>query len=156
MTVAPEAVAVRCADGGLCPPYSRGRRNCLSADAKCDEVDATAVLTTCESTKTDASAIDNAIVEQAPYSPKKGICSSLIPKDVPMHWLSKSPAIIRSISFGDKSAFAIARETASLCKALSLFSQVGQPSIVSLLYVLSNSFDNGPSLSALPTTEAKP
>ena len=50
--------------GVLCPPYSSGKRNCFSAEQKCDEVDATAVCAAPESTKTDAVArLNQAIAE---------------------------------------------------------------------------------------------
>ncbi len=32
------------------------------------------------------------MVEQAPYSPSKGIWKLRRPKEVPMHWFSRSPA----------------------------------------------------------------
>ena len=66
ITAAPAAVAVHCAAGGRCPPYSSGIRNCFSATQKCDEVDATAVRTAPLSVSTDASASVSAIVEHAP------------------------------------------------------------------------------------------
>ncbi|CUP67541.1 Uncharacterised protein [Flavonifractor plautii] len=36
----------------------------------------------------------SAIVEQAPYSPKKGTSCPRTAKPEPMHWLSRSPARI--------------------------------------------------------------
>ena len=59
--------------GGRCPPYSNGSRNCLSAEQKCDEVTAAAILAAPDSTNKAAMARVCAIVEHAPYCPKKGI-----------------------------------------------------------------------------------
>ena len=133
-TAAPAAVAVHCAEGGRWPPYSNGRRNCFSAEQKCEEVEATASPAVPVSINTDAIKSDSAIVEQAPYSPANGISSSRMPKHVPIHWLKRSPAKITSTSAGLFCALLSARITASRCSLLSAFSQETSPKVVSSKY----------------------
>ena len=84
-TLAPAPVTVRCAVGVRCPPYSSGKRNCLSAEQKCEEVAATASFAASQFTKTLAMPNDRAIVEQAPKSPISGIPSSLNEKVDAVH-----------------------------------------------------------------------
>ena len=82
---APEPVTVHCAVGVRCPPYSIGNLNCLSAEQKCDDVTAIALSAAPLSMNTDADSIVCAIVEHAPYCPKKGIFNSLNPNVEEIH-----------------------------------------------------------------------
>ena len=79
MTAAPLPVTVHCALGVRCPPYSKGNLNCRSAEQKCEDVTAIHL-----SAKLPARAMLemnrlSAIVDHAPYNPKKGIAISLKP-----------------------------------------------------------------------------
>ena len=65
-TAAPAAVAVHCAVGGRCPPYSSGKRNWRSAVQKWDEVTAQQMSAAPLSTKIAAMDSVCAMVEQAP------------------------------------------------------------------------------------------
>ena len=74
------------------PPYSRGKRNCRSAEQKWEDVTATARRAIPVSTNSDASPSVWAIVEHAPYCPKKGIPRLRRPKVEEIHWFNRSPA----------------------------------------------------------------
>ena len=83
---APAAVDVHCAVGDLCPPYSIGVRNCLSAAALWDVVSAAPIcISSDESMKDDNVIIDSVQVEQAPYTPQKGIPKLDRPVDEATH-----------------------------------------------------------------------
>ena len=66
-------VTVHCAVGVRCPPYSSGYLNCFSAEQKCDEVEDTAFLKIPQLTPIAALIIASTDVEQAPYTPLKGM-----------------------------------------------------------------------------------
>ena len=154
-TAQPAAVAVHWAVGERCPPYSRGRRNCRSAEQKWELVTAAACRAAPLSTARAASSRAWAMVEHAPYCPKKGTWYPITPKVEEMHWFSKSPAKIRSRSSGPSPARASARATASFCSWASACSQVSMPRLVSPK-VLSKSAPRGPWASRLPPTAARP
>ena len=63
---APAAVAVHCAVGGLCAPYSVGARNCLSAARLCDVVSVATLLYDPRFNMAEAKRSDSVQVEQAP------------------------------------------------------------------------------------------
>ena len=67
---APAPVTVHCAVGVRCPPYSSGKRNCRSAEQKCEQVMAHTVSAYPPSIVIAASDRLSAIVEHAPYTPK--------------------------------------------------------------------------------------
>ena len=73
-TTAPAAVAVHCADGGRWLPCSTGIRNCRSAVQKWLDAPASIVPANPPSISIDPTSMDSVIVEQAPYSPKNGMC----------------------------------------------------------------------------------
>ena len=125
---APAAVAVHCAVGVRWPPYSSGRRNWRSAEQKWEDVTASARRAAPASTNTAAMASVCAMVEHAPYCPRKGISSPRRPNTEAAHWLSRSPANTQSISSGCSFALRSARCAASFRRRLSAFSQLCWPS----------------------------
>ena len=120
----PAAVAVHWAVGARWPPYSKGRRNWRSAEQKWELVTASARRAAPLSTRMDATSSVWAMVEQAPYWPRKGMRKSSRPKVEEMHWFSKSPARMKSTSSGRAPAFERAWATASCCSWASAFSQL--------------------------------
>ena len=71
-----------------------------------------------------------------------------------MHWLRRSPAKMKSISFISSSAFLSAFQQASSCILLSAFSQVFSPKRESSS-IISKSFPRGPSPSFFEPTAAE-
>ena len=71
-----------------------------------------------------------------------------------MHWLRRSPAKMKSISFISSSAFLSAFQQASSCILLSAFSQVFSPKRESSS-IMSKSFPRGPSPSFFEPTAAE-
>ena len=70
---------IQLVDNGRCPAYSRGKRNSFSALAKWLEVSAMTQSAAPPATVIEASPRLSPQVEQAPYSPNRGICNSMIP-----------------------------------------------------------------------------
>ena len=147
----PAAVAVHWAVGARWPPYSKGRRNWRSAEQKWELVTARAFSAAPLSTRMEASSSVWAMVEQAPYCPRKGMPKSSSPKVEEMHWLSKSPARMKSTSWGERPAFSNAKVTASFWRRASAFSQLSSWRVVSPK-VWSKSPPREPSASRLPPT----
>ena len=81
----PEPVTVHWAVGVRCPPYSSGVRYCRSAEQKWEEVSAAAHSPKPPSSIADAIHRLSAMVEQAPYSPRKGASCPRMAKPEPMH-----------------------------------------------------------------------
>ena len=75
-TTAPEAVAVHWAVGVRWEPYSSGVRYCRSAEPKWEEVTAAAYVPYPPLSRSVAKARLSPMVEQAPYSPKKGTAAA--------------------------------------------------------------------------------
>ena len=94
------------------------------------------------------------MVEQAPYSPKKGMPKSRRPKEEPMHWFSRSPASTQSSSPGFSPAWSSARCKTLFCMADSAFSQVFSPKKESS-HSSSKYFARGPWPSIRPPMLAK-
>ena len=63
---APAPVTVHWLVGGRTLPYSSGKRNCRSAEQKCELVSAATFFAPQPSIRSEASMSDSAIVEQAP------------------------------------------------------------------------------------------
>ena len=95
------------------------------------------------------------MVEQAPYSPRKGTSAARAAYPEPMHWLSRSPASMRSRSGVCRPARFNAASRARPCMADSACSQVFAPNLSSL-QVWSKCRPRGPELSLFPAAEPKP
>ena len=98
---------------------------------------------------------DSAMVEQAPYSPKKGTPALRAAYPALMHWLSRSPAKRKSSTDVVCLAFSKAAASARFCISTSAFSQLRSPKEASGEITSKLSF-SGPSPSFGPTTLACP
>ena len=83
-TLLPAPVTVHCAVGGRWPPYSSGKRNCLSLEQKWLDVAQTTQFIP-PSTSIAPAESESAIVEQAPKRPIDAISKSLSAKAEPIH-----------------------------------------------------------------------
>ena len=127
MRKAPAPVTVHCAVGVFWLPYSSGKRNCRSDEQKCEPANAMARLVWPPQQKRLPISSDSAAVEQAPYRPRKGIFSSLTANVDAVHWLSRSPPRMRSISSGFFAAFFSSTFSVRCTISLSAFSQLSSP-----------------------------
>ena len=94
---------------------------------------AQAVGSNAPSTRQAASSSPSAIVEQAPYRPKKGTLLGRRAKVVLMHWLSRSPPKMQPSWAAVKLPLAKTRSRAMEVMRLSAFSQLCSPKVLSSL-----------------------
>ena len=106
------------------------------------------------STRTEESPRVSAMVEQAPYCPRKGIPKERRPKVEEMHWFSRSPASKKSMPPEGSPLFPSASSSAFFCSMASAFSQLSCPRELSEK-VWSKQLPRGPSASFFPPTAAQ-